>query len=254
MKNKQKKELAVCGFAAVKALEKKHLHVIRRFYFSFERAVQFRDLCKKLAAQRVPYNQVDSKDLEKLCGSVHHQGVVAMIEEPQIPELNSKITLQWLHEKECAVLMDRVGNANNLGAIARSAAFFGIKNIIIPKDEAQSSITTSTYRVAQGGMESVNVFTVDSSASFLALMKDKMIRFGTDVKSKTPVGKMKEIIKNANGKSFVIVLGNEESGISREVKENCDYLVSIPRGENIDGLDSLNVAQAASVIFYALKN
>ena len=153
MKNKKNNELAVCGFAAVKALGKEHPESIRRFYYSEENSKKFGDLCRFLAQNKVPYNMVESKDLEKLCGSVHHQGVVAMIEEKIPVPLTASITTNWIESGESALLLDRVGNANNLGAIARSAAFFGIKNIILPINESQSLITTSTYRVAQGGME-----------------------------------------------------------------------------------------------------
>ena len=69
-----------------------------------------------------------------------------MIEPPEILPLTTDVAAEWVSKGESAVILDRVGNANNLGAIVRSAAFFGIQNIIIPLDEAQSSITTSSYR------------------------------------------------------------------------------------------------------------
>lgn len=266
MKNSRNNELAVCGFEAVKALAKVHPDNIKRLYFSKERAFAFGDICKQLAAKKRPYNMVESADeLEKLCGSVHHQGVVAMIEQPKIQALNTDITTEWLHKKESALLLDRVGNANNLGAIVRSAAFFGFKNIIIPLDEAQSSITTSSYRVAQGGMEFVNIYTVRSITKLLIAMQGKMLRLGTAVDTTTPIS---DISRLSGNKSILIVLGNEEHGISREVKALCDTLVTIPAGrasadsaldadEGGDGLqqpiESLNVAQAAAIILYECR-
>ena len=85
MKNTQRNELAVCGFAAVKILEKNNYQKISRLYISEEKAPLFGGLCKKMAQDKKPYNRVkDEKELEKLCGSVHHQGVVAMIHSPEI--------------------------------------------------------------------------------------------------------------------------------------------------------------------------
>ena len=255
MKNKSKKELAVCGFEAVKALAKKNPEKIRRFYYTEERMISFGDLCRFLAKHRVPYNKVkDEKELEKLCGSVHHQGVVAMIEQPEILPLDSDITDRWVREKDSALLLDRVGNANNLGAIVRSAAFFGF-NIIIPLDEAQSSVTTSSYRVAQGGMEYVNVYSIKSISKLLMALKGKMLRLGTDVNASVPVEKIRDLRK---GKPVIIVLGNEEHGISKEVKQNCDELIIIPfAGEgNKAGerpIESLNVAQAAAIVLYECR-
>ncbi len=251
MKNKYNNELAVCGLEAVKALIKYNQDKIKRFYYSESRKFEFSALCKTLASKHIPYNLVDNEDLEKLSGTVHHQGVVAMIEQPKIKPLTTDITDEWLHNKESALLLDRVGNANNLGAIVRSAAFFGFKNIIIPLDEAQTSITTSSYRVAQGGMEFVNVYSVHSIGKLLAAMKGKMVRFGTDVTAKTEVS---EIPGLCGKKGALIILGNEETGISQMVKENCDYLILIPFGGSEQNIESLNVAQAASIVLYECRN
>ncbi len=250
MKNSARNELAVCGFAAVKTLEKNNPQKIQRLYFTKERAPLFGGLCKKMASSKRPYNQVnDPKELEKLCGSVHHQGVVAMIEAPEIPALTKDDTARWAQNKEFTILLDRVGNANNLGAIVRSAAFFGIKNIVIPLDEAQSSVTTSSYRVAEGGMEYVNIYSIRSIPYLLQDMKDKLVRIGTSLEGSVSSRNLGNFVKD---KGAIIVLGNEENGISEEVKKNCDKLVMIPRGQNVK-VDSLNVAQAASVICYELS-
>lgn len=256
MRNTEKNELAVCGFAAVKSLEKINWKRIKRLYFSAERAPLFGGLCKKLAAEKRPYNQVkDVIELEKLCGSVHHQGVVAMIEPPEILPLTTDITAYWVANNQSAILLDRVGNANNLGAIVRSAAFFGIKNIVIPLDEAQSSITTSSYRVAEGGMEFVNVYSIKSIPRLLDDMKGKMVRIGTSLEAKNSVYGLKSL---CGSKPAIIVLGNEEHGISNEVKNCCDHLVIIPfaemnAGAEVPKVDSLNVAQASAVIMYELS-
>ena len=254
MKNKYNNELAVCGFAAVKKLEKNHPEKITRLYFTEEKAPLFGGLCKKLSQKKCPYNKVMNEDLEKLCGSVHHQGVVAMIESPQIEQIDSDIVDSWVKNKENAVLLDRIGNANNFGAIVRSAAFFGIKNIIIPLDESQSSITTSSYRVAEGGMEYVNIYSVRSTARLLDVLKGKMIRVGTSLEAKKSVDELKKIA--SGDKPVLIILGNEEKGISDIVKLNCDEQIIIPFAGMSQGkkcnIDSLNVAQAASIIFYNL--
>ena len=256
MKNKYNKELAVCGFAAVQALAKVHESSIKRLYFTADRAPAFGEVCRSMAKRKAPYNQVkDVQELEKLCGSVHHQGVVAMIEEPRIEQMDTDILDQWVRQKEDALLLDRVGNANNLGAIVRSAAFFGIQNIIIPLDEAQSSITTSSYRVAQGGMEYVHIYCVKSVVRLLAAAAGRMQRIGTDVHATISVSQIRE---KCQQKPALIVLGNEEKGISSDVKQNCDDLVIIPfSGMNSGAItapvDSLNVAQASAIILYELR-
>ena len=181
-----------------------------------------------------------------------------MIEAPEIQPLDSDITDSWVENHENAVLLDRIGNANNFGAIVRSAAFFGIKNIVIPLDEAQSSITTSSYRVAEGGMEYVNIYSVRSSARLLEAMQGKMIRIGSSLDAKKKVSDLASLSKGDKGdRPLLVVLGNEENGISDVVKKNCDELVIIPWAGMSDGveescIDSLNVAQASSIIFYEM--
>ena len=258
MKNKQKNELAVCGFATVKKLEKNHPEKITRLYFTEDVAPKFGGLCKKLAKQHGIYNQKPAADLEKLSGTVHHQDVVAMIEAPEIQPLDSDITDGWIERGENAVLLDRIGNAANFGAIVRSAAFFGIKNIVIPLDEAQSTITTSSYRVAEGGMEYVNIYSVQSSARLLQALSQKVLRVGTALDAKKPVSFLREARKFSPKKPILIILGNEEHGISDTIKKNCDELVIIPwagmkEGVSQSAVDSLNVAQAASIIFYEMS-
>lgn len=287
MKNTQNNELAICGLAAVKKLEKNNPEKIRRLYFTQDVAPLFGGLCKKLAARRGIYNAVTAEELQKLSGTVHHQGVVAMIFMPEIQPLDSDITGLWIEHGENALVLDRIGNANNFGAIVRSAAFFGMKNIIIPNDEAQTSITTSAYRIAEGGMEYVHIYSVNSIARLLEAMKSKMLRIGTDLRAKKPISALASENSFASGnhsvsgdrsaignhsasanysasadpqnrrKPFILVIGNEESGISNDVRKNCDELVIIPfagmaTGKREPLVDSLNVAQATSVLLYEL--
>lgn len=255
MRNKQNNELAVCGLATVKKLEKQNSDRIRRLYFTEEVAPLFGGLCKKLAARKGIYNKVPSEDLEKLSGTVHHQGVVAMIYMPQIIPLDSDTTEEWIENKENSLILDHIANANNFGAIVRSAAFFGIKNIVIPEDESESAITTSSYRIAEGGMEFVKIYSVRSIARLLEAMEGKMARIGTDLNAR---GKYVSDIKSiCKGKPALVVLGNEENGISNDVKRNCDELILIPfaglsQGKKSPVIDSLNVAQASSIILYEL--
>lgn len=200
------------------------------------------------------YNQVEAADLEKLCGSVHHQGVVAMINAPEIQQIDTDIIEDWVTNKKNAILLDKIGNANNFGAIVRSAAFFGIENIIIPLDESQSSVTTSSYRVAEGGMEYVNIYSVRSISRLLEALKDKMVRVATSLNATKNVSELKSMSKD---KPVLIILGNEENGVSETTLQNCDEKIIIPfKSTNIEqkesNVDSLNVAQASSIIFYEL--
>jgi len=245
MKNKQLRELAVCGFEAVRALAEQHPEKIQRLFFTHDRSKYFGPVCRTLASERKVYRTVETeKELEKLCGSVHHQGVVAMIPEPEIPSLTGQ-ALQELGTKKMVLLLDRVGNANNLGAIIRSAAFFGADTIILSEEDDQAQVSTSMYRVAQGGMEFVSLWRVPSSCWILDKLPPNVKSVGADHRSSNEVHELDRLIPN--GATPLIVLGNEETGLSPETKKACNCLVKI---SGTGAIESLNVAQAAGILIY----
>ena len=253
MKNKQYRELAVCGFEAVRALAERHPERIQRLFFTQDRARFFGPVCKTLAASRRLYRVVESPlELEKLSQSVHHQGVVAMIAEPDIPRLDVETVRKWQESRERILVLDRVGNANNLGAIVRSAAFFGIARIVIGEDDEQAEISTSAYRVAQGGMELVEVWRAPSAFWLVELTAGRMTRIGADHRARNRLSDLRELAGPEGGKTqgVLVVMGNEESGLSSEVKAACDHLVRIPGTGDIE---SLNVAQAATLFLYEMS-
>ena len=75
----------------------------------------------------------------------------------------------------------------------------------------------------------------------------------SDAKAKLSVSEIRDYCHKKNDKGTIIVLGNEENGLSRSVKNECDILVSIPSKVHLETPDSLNVAQAASIIFYEIS-
>ncbi|MGP1594684.1 MAG: TrmH family RNA methyltransferase [Treponema sp.] len=242
------KELAVCGFEAVTALAAHHPEKISRLFFAGNRAKHFSAVCKYLAKEKRLYRLVQSdSELEKLCSSVHHQGVVAMISVPVIPPVTKALITQWEKERRFVLLLDRIGNANNLGAIVRSAAFFGITELVITDDDAQAQLTSSAYRVAQGGMEFVNIYKADTAEHFLQECSGRLIRIGADHRAYRAVKDIPAIIGTQD--AAVVVLGNEEHGIASAAKQKCDVLVKI-RGNGT--IESLNVAQAGTLFLAAL--
>jgi TrmH RNA methyltransferase len=249
VKNKYTLELAVCGINAVKALEKKNVESISRLYVSAERAPLFGSLCKILAARRIPYNTKPDEELQKLCGSVHHQGVVAMISAPDVGSVTDDDIAVWVEDKEKILVLDNVGNANNFGAIVRSAAFFGVRNIVV--ENGMHYVTTSSYRIAEGGMEYVAIYTTESVADLLKSVKGKIVSVGTDARGDVPASRLGSVTKNS---AAFLVIGNEERGISRDVRAHCDIIIGIaPWQKNQPNIESLNVAQAASILLYEIE-
>lgn len=247
MKNKQTNELAVCGMKAVKELAAIHPEKISRLFFAQDRAPEFGKVCAALAKDHKLYRTVDDEDLEKLCKSNHHQGVVAMIEEPVIAPVSMALLEDWQATKKAFIVLDRVGNSNNLGAITRCAAFFGIDTIVLSGHEDQAEMSTSAYRVAEGGMEYMTFYRADNLALFMRSAKKYVVFAGADHRGKTVVG---DLVKTVDrDRAYAVVLGNEEEGLDSEVRKACEVLIRIAGSGSIE---SLNVSQAGTLFISEL--
>jgi len=255
MRNRLTDELAVCGMNAVLAVGEYHPETINRLFLREDRLQFFTGICKQLAERKRPYKLCEDEELERVCKSVHHQGVVAMIEEPVIDPLNIDDLDTWANEKKTGIILHSVGNDHNLGAIARAAAFFDVSYIVLnDKDslfEEETRLTTSAYRVAEGGFEHLLVRSISNTSAFLKDASKKLVTIGTDTRARRRITDLKDIIKSASGgrRGVALVLGNEETGLPQNVKDQCSCLLRIPGTGNIE---SLNVSQAASLFLHTI--
>jgi RNA methyltransferase, TrmH family len=239
-------ELCVCGFNAVAALCAVHPERVKRLFFSAERSPSFGAACKALAAAKRPYKIADDEELERLCKSVRHQGVVAMCEPPRVAEAGANDVARWLASGERVAVLEDVGNDHNLGAIVRSAAFFGIRTILLAGGEG-ASLSTAAYRVAEGGMEYVEFYSTKNPAS-LFIPRAAFALIGADSRGSVPLDDPAALPRGKAG--WGIALGNEEKGLSSLMRSLCARSVRI---SGRDTVESLNVAQAAAVFFSRIR-
>ena len=252
MRNKLTDELAVCGMNAVLAVGEHHPLSINRLFLREDRLKSFSGVCKQLAERKRPYKICDDEELERICKSVHHQGVVAMIEEPMVEPLSVEDLELWANEGKTGVILHSVGNDHNLGAIARAAAFFDAGFIVLNEKDAEARLTTSAYRVAEGGLEHLTVRRISNTAAFIKDASKLLITIGTDTRARmriSDIGKIVKTAKKGRRPGIALVMGNEETGLPQEVKDQCSTLLRIPGTGNID---SLNVSQAAALFLHAI--
>jgi len=260
MRNRFTDELAICGINAVAAAAEYHPDNINRLFLREDRLKSFTGICKKLAERKRPYKICEDEELERICKTTHHQGVVAMIFAPQPEPLTREDLDEWAENGTVGLVLHSIGNDHNLGAIARSAAFFEAPLIVLSGEDHEAQLTTSVYRIAEGGMEHVRIRTISSTAAFLKDASRQLVTIGADNRARQRIRDMREIIaeqgvklrKAASGTErpgIALVLGNEETGLPPEVKDRCSVLVRIP-GTGL--MDSLNVAQAANLFLYEL--
>ncbi|HUJ42662.1 MAG TPA: RNA methyltransferase [Opitutaceae bacterium] len=240
----QANELSVCGLAAVRALFAQDAGAIKRLYFDYPTGRRIGVICKALAAARKVYRCVEPAALEKIAGTVHHGGIVAVIEQRGLRPPRPEEVRGWARARTPLLLLDRIGNAHNLGAIVRTAAFFGVAQMVVPEHPEQALPSEATYRVAEGGMARVEISRVPSLAEFIRELRPFYEVIGAAVRGAAPLGRQSQS-RTANAKPIALVLGNEENGLAPEVAAACDRVVRIPG----DGaMDSLNVAAAAAVL------
>ena len=247
VKNKLTRELAVCGLAAVRALLDRHPERVRRFFLDESLLSEFRPALRRFAERRVLYRMVSPEELERLAGTVHHQGAVAMIEAPEVPALDAPTAADWAARGERILVLDRLGNDHNLGAVVRSAAFFGIRKVVLTGASADALVTTSAFRVAEGGMERVSLYRVTDAGELARLAGPGLAILGADHRG--AVSAREALSGLPAGRSVALVLGNEETGLSPASRAACSALVRIP---GTGDLESLNVAQSAAILLYEL--
>jgi TrmH RNA methyltransferase len=237
------KELNVCGWQAVSTLFAQHPQDVRRLFFDAQTGKRAGDFCQQMAQHKKVYRQVDNAELEKVAGTKLHGGIVAVIDERPVKKVTRDVMAEWSRTKAPLLILDRVGNANNVGAIVRTAAFFGVKSIIVPDHPAQALPGDAAYRVAEGGMEFVDFYRVPTLPAFCADLKRTHFLIGTSLRG----NQLSPHVVRERGleKPPAVILGNEEKGMAPEVAGQCDRLVKIP---GADSVESLNVSAAAAVM------
>ncbi|HNC22980.1 MAG TPA: RNA methyltransferase [Opitutaceae bacterium] len=242
-------ELRLCGLTAVRARFAREPGSIKRLYFDRETGRKIGVICRVLARDRKIYRQVEPAELEKIAGSVHHGGVVAVTTLPTLKQPSSSDVAAWARRGESLLVLDRIGNAHNLGAIARTAAFFGVPRIVIPDDPSAARPNDAAYRVAEGGFESLEVWRVARLPEFLPALAEAGYEVVGAATRGGALGGRAGGGTGARPKPVALVLGNEEEGLSQEAAKACTRLVTIP-GSGL--VESLNVSVAGAVLMWEL--
>lgn len=232
-------ECVVSGRNAVKELLASGRDVEKIYIQAGEREGSINLLIGIASERKIQIREADRRKLDELSCGARHQGIVAIAAERNYCSVDDILAYaEERGEKPLIVLLDGVEDPHNLGAIIRSAECSGAHGVIIPKRRAVG-LTTTVAKASAGATEHMRVAKVTNLAATIDELKDRGLWFycadmGGD-----------EYYKSDMTSSAVIVLGSEGDGVSRLVKEKCDFTVSIPLYGSVD---SLNVSCAAAVI------
>lgn len=186
---------------------------------------------------------VDREILDRLSKTGHHQGVVANAAAYDYAEVEDILNAaREKGESPFVFILDGIEDPHNLGAIIRTANLAGAHGVIIPKRRAVG-LTATVAKTSAGALNYTPVAKVTNlSATIEELKKEGLWFVCADMGGETMYN------LNLTG-PIGLVIGNEGEGVSRLVKEKCDYVASIPMKGNID---SLNASVAAGVLAYEI--
>ena len=239
-------EMKVAGLSAVSALFKAAPDRVLRLFYDDKHLGEVGDFCALMARTRKPYRKVEGEELSRIAGTVLHGGVVAIAE----PKAETHLTLEGLCrlavKERVLFLLDGVGNPHNVGAIARSLAFFGWGSLILSDHPGQAGLSDAAYRVAEGGLDHLEIYRVKELRRLLMAVKPGMKVIGTALGS-DPL-KLDRLAQDPVPK--IILLGHEETGLSKGILDVCDLRLTL---EGSGALQSLNVSATAAILAYGLQ-
>lgn len=196
-----------------------------------------------IAKQRkIVIAEVERQKLNAISETNNHQGVIAIV--PPFNYSSVEDILENAKQKNEApfiLILDGIEDPHNLGSIIRTAETAGIHGVIIPKRRA-ASVNATVSKSSAGAVEHVKIARVNNINETIKYLKEEGLWIcGTD-------GDAKDYYYNQNLKgALAIVIGSEGFGMSRLVKENCDFLVKIPMKGKIT---SLNASVSAGIVVY----
>jgi 23S rRNA (guanosine2251-2'-O)-methyltransferase len=189
----------------------------------------------------VPYSFIPQQKLNRL-SSKNHQGVICMLSAVQYASLENIIDKTYSDGKEpFFLILDRVTDVRNFGAIARTAECAGI-NAIVMADKGNAPITGDAMKTSAGALSHLPVCRVSDMKKTLRFLKDNGITIIACTEKAEKV-----IYEFDLNKPLALVFGSEEDGISPPLLKDADYLAKIPMSGNIS---SLNVSVAAGICAY----
>lgn len=188
-------------------------------------------------------NFVTKERLDQISETGKHQGVIAYAAAYEYSEVEDMLSLaKERGEDPFILLLDNIEDPHNLGAIIRTANLAGAHGVIIPKRRA-AGLTATVAKTSAGALNYTPVAKVTNLAKTMEELKEKGLWFVC-----ADMGGESMYRLNLKG-PIGLVIGNEGEGVSRLVKEKCDFIASIPMKGDID---SLNASVAAGVLAYEI--
>lgn len=229
----------VVGRNAVRELLKSERSVDKIYIRKGDREGSITVLIAEASNKNIPIIEVEPQKLDTLAEGANHQGIVALAAMKEYSTVDDMLALaSERNEKPLIIICDSIEDPHNLGAIIRCAECAGAHGIIIPKRRSVG-ITATVYKSSAGAIEHMLIAKVANLNTTVEELKEKGLWIFAAEAGGSPY------YETDFNCGCGIILGSEGNGVSRLLKENSDYIVSIPMYGKVN---SLNVSTAASVI------
>ena len=197
--------------------------------------------------RKIIVTEMERNKLNQIAQTPNNQGVIAIVPPYDYCKVEDILEeAKRKNEMPFILILDGIEDPHNLGSIIRTAETAGVHGIIIPKRRA-ASVNSTVSKVSAGAVEYMKIARVNNINETIRYLKEQDVWIcGTDMDTNTIYTKQDYKMPIA------IVIGSEGFGMSRLVKENCDFLVKIPMKGKIT---SLNASVSAGIIMYeVVKN
>lgn len=206
---------------------------IHKAYIMDQKTPIVAKIVDKLTKNNVPIKYVDKNFFENV--DMNHQGVMIEVDSYKYADLSE------LENANRLILLDKIEDPHNLGAIIRSAESFGFDGVIIPEHRS-AKVTPTVYKTSAGAINNIKVVMVTNLNQTIENLKENGFWiYGLAGEASDNIAQT-----NLTGKVSLVV-GNEGDGLSRLVRENCDVLVKIPM---LGKVNSLNASVASALSMY----
>ncbi len=233
----------IYGLRAALAVFEARRGDIERVAFSREVRGDVEPLVKWAKQGGVRCQEEREDELARIAHSQNHEGL-CLVTKPRKFVAQSDLVELLVRRKGAAVALDRVRNPYNVGAIVRTAAFFGIDAVVLGAPAPHPALAPDAVRVAEGGAEHVALARTTDLADTLARLRKRGIAvIGADATAKASARTFRF------SRPVVVVVGHEREGLGPRVREQCDTLVAI---EGARVIESLNVAVAAGILISSI--
>ncbi|AQP45302.1 23S rRNA (guanosine(2251)-2'-O)-methyltransferase RlmB [Tessaracoccus flavus] len=209
-----------------------------------DRDDRLRDILRFTAEHGLPMLQVTRAELDRVTGGLVHQGVALQLPAYEYADPED-VLADALDSDGIVVALDGITDPRNLGAIIRSAAAFGATGAIIPSRRS-ASMTAAAWKTSAGAAARLPI----AMATNLNRALEQAAKMGFTIIGLAGEGEVP--ISGAAGLDgpLLIVVGSEDEGLARLVREHCDQLVNIPIGSAVE---SLNASVAAAIALYEVN-